>query len=253
MKTSTRFGEYLITGGLLWITLFIYSTILSINLGQHDPDIIGLWQYWLAPFEQMKALMTMIPTAMQSSVGTLLAALAVIFVFCTGLLLDLLSPIFFTPLEMVFFRRWHLGANRGWLDALIEKNADYIKTDYQTYVEGRLFDWRQPFAIFPQRRAYNKLQSFLLAYIMVVSHAAKLDMLEDQISLWHTSRAISTAMLTLAMLMQITPWSTPSLSLSLTLSIIPLLLWSLSVFITLAMFSRVGHSICSIVYNTEKN
>ena len=258
MNISTRITEYSITGGLLWVNIFLFTTLINMKLDHLSVgDVVLVWSGWLAAFTPLKStLETALPSALQGSLGTLLGALMIIVIFFSGILLDLIAPVFFVPFELYFFRKWLVKKNRVWLDHLIGGHREFIETDYRAFIDGRVIDWKHPLAWFEQRRCFHKLSAFLLSHVMIFSQAAALEELMDRIHLWRTSRAISTSMVVLAVLLTfitVAPFSegqehAPELWLIATVT--PILLTLLSAVITLGTYSRMCLFLGSLVYTT---
>src|SRR6266704_4976348 len=118
MNISTRITEYSITGGLLWVNVFLFATLVNLPVDQITLNAaLQKWVTWFAAMAPLKATLEMaLPAALQSSLGTLLGALVFIVIFFSGIVLDLIAPLFFVPIELYFFRKWLVQKNRGWLD-----------------------------------------------------------------------------------------------------------------------------------------
>lgn len=261
MNISTRITEYSITGGLLWVNVFLFATLLNLQLsGQTiSPDhAMRLWGDWIRAMTPLTQSLAGLSPSLQGSIGALLAALAIVVIFFSGILLDLLSPMFFISFEMLFFQKWLISKNRPWLDRLIADNRDFIGEDYHCFINTKAFNWRRPLAWFERRRCYNKLWTFLLSHIMVFSNAAGLDELMDRVHLWRTSRAISTSMVVLGCLMNFTPLvhapfeHDATLNIALTAVGVPLVLFAVSALITLGTYSRMCVVLCALAYATVK-
>src|SRR3569623_116968 len=260
MNISTRITEYSITGGLLWVNIFLFTTLINMKIDHLSVgNVVLVWSDWLDAFTPLKStLETALPSALQGSLGTLLGALMIIVIFFSGILLDLNAPVCFGPCELYFFRKWLVKKNRVWLDRLIGGHREFIETDYCAIIDGRVLDWKHPLAWFEQRRCFHKISAFLLSHVMVFSQAAALEELMDRMHLWRTSRAISTSMVVLAVLLTfitLAPFSegqehAPGLWLIAT--VIPILLTLLSAVITLGTYSRMCLFLGSLAYPTTQ-
>ena len=115
MQISSRFTEYGLTGGFFWIcqliliwsygkTQTILSSLPTVHLG---PDQLG-----------------------STAITSLVTAVAIIAVFVTGLLLDLLA-VYFRRLEMGVFWK-HMVRNRDWLSRLITEHKSIVKATTKT-------------------------------------------------------------------------------------------------------------------------
>src|SRR3569833_2551053 len=157
MNISTRITEYSITGGLLWVNIFLFTTLINKKIDHLSVgNVVLVWSGWLDAFTPLKStLETALPSALQGSLGTLLGALMNIVIFFSGILLDLIAPVFFVPFELYFYRKWLVKKNRVWLDRLIGGHREYIETDYRAFIDGRVLDWKHPLAWFEQRRCFH--------------------------------------------------------------------------------------------------
>ncbi|MEK7322354.1 MAG: hypothetical protein AABZ84_04665 [Pseudomonadota bacterium] len=261
MNISTRITEYSITGGLLWVNGFLFITLLNLQVSEQAISLghaLRLWSEWIRAMTPLTQALAPLSPSLQASIGTLLAALAIVIIFFSGILLDLLSPMFFISFEMLFFQKWLISKNRTWLDRLVADNRDFIEEDYRCFINTKAFNWRRPLAWFERRRCYNKLWTFLFSHIMVFSNAAGLDELMDRVHLWRTSRAISTSMVVLGCLMNFTPLVHVSLDRDTALNIaltavgVPLVLFAVSALITLGTYSRMCVVLCALAYSTVK-
>lgn len=260
MNISTRITEYSITGGLLWVNLFLFATLLHLPLDHVSlaaaSHVWGGWIESLAPLKE--ALEDALPAALQNSLGTLLGALMIIVIFFSGIVLDLIGPLFFVPFELYFFRKMLVQKNRSWLDGLMEADGEFIARDYQMFAAGRVVDWRHPFAWFEQRRCYHKISAFLLAHIMACSQSAALEELMDRMHLWRTSRAVSTSTVVLAVLLTFGPLAPLARGFEndpkqwLVATVVPILLTLISAIITLGTYSRMCLFLGSLAYYTTR-
>lgn len=261
MNISTRITEYSITGGLLWVSVFLFATLLNLQLNQQAITLdqaMNLWGEWITAMAPLTEALAGLSSSLQGSISTLLAALAIIVIFFSGIILDLLGPVFFISFEMMFFHKWLVTKNRPWLDRLIADNREFIGEDYRIFIESCNFNWKRPLAWFERRRCYNKLWTFLLSHIMVFSKAAGLDELMDRVHIWRTSRAISASMVVLGCLLNFTPLvHTPenhaaTVTFALTSIGVPVVLFAVSALITLGTYSRMCIVLCSLAYATAR-
>src|SRR6266487_6213741 len=116
MQIGSRFTEYGLTGGFFWICQFI----LLWRSGQTQ-TLLG----------KLSTVQNQIPEHHPIAITSLVSALAIIAVFVTGLLLDLLAG-YFRPLEMGVFHK-HLVRNRDWLGRLIADHKGYCEADYKEF------------------------------------------------------------------------------------------------------------------------
>jgi hypothetical protein len=221
----------------------------------------------------------------QTLVAGLLAVLAIITVFTTGLVLDLCAA-YFIFWEMGVFKR-HLDRNASWLIGLIEKYKEYSADDYQQLHDrfGIFFSkeawlvsldlfvfWKRErrrhyFAMLrqiPDRYrligAYDKLWSFLMSYVIIQSGSSQLSVLTDLIAQWRVGRALSTAMAIIifeiyfGIILWVGPLPTNSFIRSIFLPLW-LALWVLFILSTLlicSLYSRVCYTLFSLAYVTKQ-
>jgi hypothetical protein len=203
--TGARFAEYGITGGF-----FILSQLLL--LGWADPGAVGSALQFtgalLANLNQQD-LAPLFP-----AIQSLAVALALLSVFITGLLLDLIGTISVVWEARVF--RDHLIRNRNWIERLIETELPDRKRDYVCFLT--LLDrisprsaWSHTFKLSPfwsaserRRRSritlglrqrmlqkFRRLEAALVAEVVVAG--VKTDLLGEQMSVSRMSRAITLA------------------------------------------------------------
>jgi len=193
MKISDRFTDYGLIGGFFWLLLF------------------SMWGFgfpsvnWDTLLQELKTTFDGIPTAVVPALVALLGALAIIAIFTTGLLLDLVGSLYFGPAEAGVFGA-HLRQNKPWLERIVDRNQDYFQEDWSTLlatlpVSSRKFPdnfkvWKYPTWFRETRRfseTYTRFQSFLLSYVLLTSGVENIELLSTQMSLWNTSRAIAAA------------------------------------------------------------
>ena len=159
--------------------------------------------------------------------AALLGALALTVIFTTGLLLDLLGSWYFRSVEVRVFIS-NIRRNKRWLARVIDQNEEYIQDDW-----SRLLNAPPAFSktarlvglkvmVFWNRRyrreyvdtvrqswallmPYTRFQAFLLIYVLLTAGVEKIELLNTQMTLWNTSRAIAAAMAIGAIEIGITP------------------------------------------------
>src|SRR5437660_1307072 len=111
MKISDRFLDYGLTGGF-------FLTVQIIILASFFP------QMWHSVIE-------VIPSALNGSINTILAALGIVAISFTGALLDLFAP-FYAYSEMYDIRK-HLILNKVWLQRSIVQSYPDLKNDLEAF------------------------------------------------------------------------------------------------------------------------
>jgi hypothetical protein len=210
MKISDRFTDYGLIGGFFWLLqCSVWGFFSFARVGREDL------------LQRLITVLTRVPAAYVPSLVALLGALAIIAIFTTGLLLDLLGSSYFRNIEVRVFIT-HLRRNKRWLERVVDQHKDYIQEDWSQLLDaprlwskatlsvgfkGTLFWWnpryRREYVSSVREgwgllKPYTRVQAFLLSYVLLTSDAEKIELLSTQISLWNTSRAIATAMVLVA-------------------------------------------------------
>ncbi|MGH2496432.1 MAG: hypothetical protein ACRDIV_17170 [Ktedonobacteraceae bacterium] len=234
MKISDRFLDYGLTGGF-------FLTVQVILFMHFVPQA---WQ-------GISVMTATIPSALDGSINTILAALGIVTIFFTGALLDLFTP--FHALAEMYEIRKHLILNNDWLQDAIIKSYTNLNMDLETLciLQKRDGDidtlnsrkWLQAVVkkrfkssaertlpqrvwqgfrdlswISPEKRELvltcQKLVAFFHSFIFINCDASQLEILVDRMHLWQTIRAFSTAITILSIEFIIFLWGSIILSLS---------------------------------------
>ncbi len=265
MKNIALLTEYGITGTLLTFNLFIFGTLLSLQmpgdsltLNFHDAFI--LWTGW---FQKLADALGPLGhnDAITSAANAVLATLATLFIFCTGFLLEITAPLFFTILEMAIFRRWLTSSDQVWIEKIVERNQALVKKDFEGFTKVEQRRWFVPRGFLRHRQEYNRLRSFVFSYLFVYANDVNTDELTGHIRLWHTTRAVATSMIYLGVLLtclSVTGLDNAGKSGEITneamlLSVgVPLLLFIGSALLTLAIFSRLCNILRSLIFLVDQ-
>lgn len=192
MHFSFRFIEYAVVGSFFWIIQFAFGMYGG---NQHLGFFYGL-------VDSYTELMNFVTNSLhldlvKGSIENLLAALSIIMVFATGLLMEMLSSFFiFTEVD-VFTR--HLKQN-DWVTSCVPADHQGIKRDFEALTgqdQGTGFKaWlKRTFSPLLLIRQYKRLYNILFSYVIVHGGSLKLDYMFDQLSVRRTSRGISAAIL----------------------------------------------------------
>lgn len=244
MKVWDRYAEYAIIGGLFWIGIFIAAstndTVKNIAF-----EAIKSSFFIEVPLEARTALFPVITS--------LLSALGIIAVFCTGMLVDVISPIFFTPFEIIYFKRYLVEKNCSYLEKVFE--GDKSSSMYADYVlfstTPILFSRYKHFAQWPkQRHRYIKLFALLTSYCLKNSESGVLEDLKDRLVLWRTGRALGGSIFLLAIIINclvIVP--TVGFDKHILIGILIIIaLWILSGLLAMGQYIRMCNTLRSIMY-----
>ncbi len=182
---------------------------------------------WADYLHKFIATLNVVPAPALSPFVALLGVLGLIAVFTTGLLLDLLGSSYFRMVKMRVFVR-EAREHIHWFQGVADLYKAYIQEDWSLLLNippykgalGRLMDalslWnkrgREDFLLYVRRiakvrRAYTRMQSFLLSYVLLTSGVEKLELLSTQMSLWNSGRAIATVLFISAIEVSFSPLS----------------------------------------------
>jgi len=256
MKPIAQLSEYGITGGVLLLNLFVFATLLNLQIAHLDitfPQAIALWQHWAERFAAIAAPFTG-NKLLEPVLSTIIAALSVILIFCTGLLLDLTAPLFFTLFEILAFKRWLARKDYTWVGEFMQAHHDLIEEDYPRFVSDPPLAWWVPQRWLAQRARYTRLHSFICSYLFFNARGASMEQLQEQIRLWRTSRAVSASMIFLGV--ALTGYAQDGGNLGEHLLIvlgIPVVLFVVSALTTYTIYTRLCTTLCSLLYLTSRS
>ena len=259
MKSLARFAEYSMTGGLLWINIFIFTTLIYYQpiQGQSTTEsTFLLWHNWLNEFSSLLATLDS-NKLLSNSFSAILSALGIILIFCSGLILNLISPLFCVPFEMLVFKNKLTDGKNQWLDEIISPYQDFLLDDYSSFKQLPFFSLKNIRQGQQQQHRHNKIYLFLISYLYTNSSGVQLEMVTENIRIWRISRALTTSLIVLCVLLTFlvvtesgsVKASHDAIALAI---IIPLLLFSFSIIITTTMFSRLVDNIFSQTYHLHK-
>lgn len=255
MKQITQLTDYGVTGGVLLLNLFIFATLLGLQMDHHDitfPQAIALWQHWAERFVTLSAPFIG-NKLLEPMVSTFLTTLAVILIFCTGLLLELTAPWVFSVFEILAFKRWLLRKDYEWLSELMQRHHVLTGEDYQRFVNDPPWTLWPPQRWMTQRMRYTRLQSFIFAYLFFNAHGASVEQLQDQTRLWRTSRAISASMIFLGVALTSYAQDGGNIGEQILIVIgIPAVLFTVSALTTFTIHTRLCMTMCSLLYLSSR-
>ena len=238
MNISPRFTEFGMTGAF-----FLLSQIGVLLVLDSSSQFASLFHKWAVV---MNTYQNSLPEMLQKTTNSLFTVVGVIFIFITGLILDLIGS-YFAFLEMILFSR-HLHRNQVWLNEVSAQCQANVKDDYQTLRD----DFGTGFVVGPKKlwerihmnRQYKNIQAFLFSYIHVF--ASMSEMLVDNMHLWRTSRAISTTLLIISVEVFLVTTGSHGV-----LLLVFVALFLLSALITLRSYSRLCFSLFSLACVTQ--
>jgi hypothetical protein len=215
------------------------------------PHALQTWQRWLEQFAAATQPLSGNKTV-EAALTTVVATLSVILIFCTGLLLDLTAPLFFIFLEILVFKSCLASRERDWFGGIIRAHAGLVGEDYERYLNEPVHALLVPQRWLAQRARYVRLQSFVFSYLFAHTQGASLQRLEEQIRLWHVSRAVSTSMLFLGVLLTLSAQGGNLEERLLIAVLIPAMLFAVSTMITRALYARLCTTMCVLLYLDHK-
>ena len=207
---GTRFAEYGVTGGL-----FLFAQVVLFA--------------WLAPQWSEAAFagfadaahmrLDSLPAELKPTGVSVLAALSIVSLFATGLLLELLGSVG-VMWEAYIFKR-HLQRGKEWLGPFFEEHRLFVADDFGRMVNEfgdpmgkeelvntlRLFqfwkrsvwevaskDLKRGFSRIGLLASFARLQSILLSHLLVKLDRPKLETLLDEYRLCRVSRSVGTGL-----------------------------------------------------------
>jgi hypothetical protein len=253
MKVWDRYAEYAIIGGLFWIGMFI--AVASTGIVDRIA-IVGntasLLNSGISLLNQNQ-FSTESKQALYSVITSLLSALSIIAVFCTGMLIDVISPIFFTPFEIFYFKRYLVEKNCNYVEKVFEEDkSSSMYTDYVLFSTSPiLFSRHKYFSQWPtQRHRYIKLLALLISYCLKNSETGVLEELKDRLVLWRTGRSLGSSIFLVAIIINCLS-IVPSRGIDKHLLIgffIIIALWIVSGLLAMGQYMRMCHTLRSIMY-----
>ncbi len=250
MKAAVRFAEYSLTGGFFWLGVFLFLTLLHLETrGDWLTNLSLLWQHWLQHLGRL--------TGQVQGLQTLSASLTLLVVFATGLILDLLAPFLYAPLEVATMRRMLQADDQQWLTELTRRHRAYLGTTVEDLRDQPSFSWHDPRQALRQRRRYERLRAFLLAHLFVHTPDAHLEDVLDQLRLWRTARALSLSLALLALFLALVvtlaePGSSASRYGEPIAIVLPSTLFLVSLFINHLTFHRLCTTLFALSYHAQQ-
>jgi hypothetical protein len=165
MKADVRFlGEYIVTGAFFWIAQLILCLALF------GTDVI-LTKSGGPPLDVLERL---------KDYQVSLAALALVFLFFTGLMLDVFST--YVPVNRVGIFEAQWDDNSDWIKAMITEHEYFSEKDFgpEPHFRARL-------------TSFDRLQSRMVSYIFVFSDALNLEPFLEETRLSRTTQSIAMA------------------------------------------------------------
>lgn len=197
MKAVIGLVEYTITGGFFWTVFVVLGTVLGLG-GAQGPGgtmvrILGWLDYASALVASVKPELL---ATLKDSFALVFAGIVFISIFATGLLIDLLSPIFFFAFEIRWVRKWLLNSPGGWFADLVKAHQELVGEDYEGL--GRTDGKRYWQPVVWEVARYRRLSAFVLSYALAHAQSGQVEQISDRIKVWRLSRGISTSLLVLA-------------------------------------------------------
>jgi hypothetical protein len=122
LRISDRWLDYALVGGFFWLW---QVALAGVTFGEDA---------WTGFCTALKGGLDILPGPALSPLTALLGALALIAVFVTGVLLDLLASAWLRSWELMAFTKY-LRENKTWLETFVQANRSYIQEDWRTLVD----------------------------------------------------------------------------------------------------------------------
>lgn len=243
MKVWDRYAEYAIIGGLFWIALFIAVSFVD------KSSFLEMVSKTLIKFSEHPAMSN---PSLTNAITSFFSTLGVIAVFCTGLLIDIISPIFFTPFEIFYFKRYILEKNCSYIEKVFEGNkSSSAYTDYVMFSTTPILFYKTKYFTQwqSQRHRYIKLLTLLTSYCLKNSESGMLEDLKDRLVLWRTSRALGGSVFLLALIINCL-MLVPDLDFKEILIgfLTIIVLWILSGLLAMGQYIRMCNTLKSVMY-----
>jgi len=270
MPLSSRIGDYGITGAFFLVAQFV--AFVTVDPDGSEQQVRGILSY-------LQQMVSAAP-ALATPLASLLAAIALLLVFFVGLVIDLLG--FVAPsIEVVYFRR-ELDKQRQWLSLMLTPDHSFLGEDsrrlIQEYKPKRAIssvkdlreNLREAFARVPFKEscrmavedfkfvlfvgAYQRIFRFLLISAFADSNTATSQLLQDQLRLWRTSRAVATALAFLAVEVIVLAFPFDITSGTFWAAVIMYLVcWFLAISLATRSFQQLCETILAILHGRESS
>lgn len=195
MKIWDRYAEYAIIGGFFWAVFFIGAIIVGDSTGG------AFKQTWALKIQEFSSFIGNEKPWTQAVFTSLLSALGVIAVFWAGMLIDIVSPIFFTLFEILYFKRYILKKNCNYIKKVFERDkSSSMYRDYEQFSAASTSCWyKHYFQWWSHRHRYIELITLLISYCLKNSESGLLEDLKDRLVLWRTGRSLGGTIVLLAL------------------------------------------------------
>lgn len=178
MKISDRLADYGFIGAVFWM---LQLGVLLVS-ARNTPN-------WTMYFQDLKTALGALPVQVIAPVSAFLGASAIVVIFATGVVIDLFFAPFGRVSEAASFRSF-ARKNACWMKPLLAERFDCIQDDWDLLLQSSILaDLRQR----RSRAAVTRVQSFLIAYILLMSDSSQTEVLTTQMSLWSIARGITGA------------------------------------------------------------
>lgn len=190
MKSIVGLVEYTVTGGFLWIACFALALFMGDNLNP-----LQIWSKWLDHVATHIPLGKQ-PEFLKDGLSIIFAGIVLISVFATGLVLELLAPIICGAFEIRWIRKSLIERREPWFEALVNQHGDLLGADYAKLTNSNMARWKPAFLL---SDAYRTLSVFVSTYALMGAKNGLPEQMFERLKIWRVARAISVAMLFLAL------------------------------------------------------
>lgn len=243
MKLWERYAEYGLIGTFFWVSALLALWANQQTIINHQGGMEALLHDTLILLNQKEF--------QSNTMSAILSALGITAVFCTGLLIDLLSPVFFIPLEIFYFKRYVVTKDADTLNKIFEPLlGTRLHKEYEKFINMPLLATIQFYNWMHQRHRYISIQTHITVYCLQHCEGGLKDYLDDRITLWRTGRALGGAGFIVAVMLNVFIMSTRQQSMgNFAIGVATILvLWLVSGIFALGQFTRLCHTARAIVH-----
>lgn len=243
MKLWERYAEYGLIGTFFWVSFLLALWANQQTILAHQDGMEALVRATLHLLNQ--------DGFKSDTTSAILSALGITGVFCTGLLIDLISPVFFIPLEIFYFKRYVVTKDADTLDQIFAPLlGTRLYQEYEKFVSMPIVTATQFYNWMHQRHRYTSILTHITVYCLRHCDGGLKEYLEDRITLWRTGRALGGAGFIVAFMVNVFIMSARQQSLGNFIIGVGtiLVLWLVSGIFALGQFTRLCHTVRAIVH-----
>ncbi len=196
MKSIVGLLEYTVTGAFVWIIFIIFLAMVGVDAG---PEVKKLIDKHFAAVSALPHLQGQPSQIVKEVIQIAIGGFLFVAIFLTGLVLDMLAPLIFAPLEIYWARKMLFVKPRSWFRELMDAHDDLVGDAYtllsrpaDTKDKGKL---KRP--VVWEIAKYRRLTAFLFSYVLATGKAPQLDEFQERLKVWRVTQALALAFLLL--------------------------------------------------------